>query len=138
MDVKNVVKVPFEVVQKVVKVSKFIAFKKETEVWKDRGKSRNFKYRGKHRINAKWCLGCGLCARMCPTQCIKMVPTGLKKPKALPQVTASHCIFCGFCEDVCPAKPQKAIVLTSDYDIKIKHATWETLSNFVFKPENEK
>ena len=137
MELKSAVRVPFEVLQKVARVSKAFVSKKETEIWWDRGIRRDLKYRGKHRINAEKCIGCGLCARMCPVQCIEMVPTGLKKPRAFPKVIASHCIFCGLCEDACPVKPEKAITLTNHYDMKIEPATWETLSEFVFEPENK-
>ncbi|SMP11650.1 NADH-quinone oxidoreductase subunit I [Desulfurobacterium pacificum] len=127
---------PVRALQKVVRVSKALFREKATEIWWDKGIKRELHYRGKHVIKAELCIGCSLCARSCPVNCIEMVPTGVKKPRAVPKVRASECIFCGLCEDACPTKPQKAIQLTDNYSMLVEPGTWDRLTGYVFEPEN--
>lgn len=135
-EMKELSAMPIKALQKVLRVSKALFEKKATEIWWDKGVRRELRYRGKHVINAELCIGCSLCARSCPVNCIEMVPTGVKKPRAVPKVRASECIFCGLCEDACPTKPQKAIKLTNNYSMLIEPGTWEKLTSYVFEPEN--
>jgi NADH-quinone oxidoreductase subunit I len=136
MELKEAIRLPIEATKKVIRVSKAILAPKATEIWWDKGIKRELKYRGRHRIRAELCIGCGMCARMCPVNCIEMVPTGVKKPRAVPKIRASECIFCGLCEDACPTKPEKAIKLTDHYSMIVEPATWDNLSRFIFEPEN--
>lgn len=138
MEFKEAFKLPIEATKKVLRVTKAIAEPKATEVWWDKGIKREYKYRGKHVINAESCIGCGMCARICPVNCIEMVPTGVKKPRAVPKVRASECIFCGLCEDSCPTKPEKSIKLTSHSEMIVEPGTWDNLTAFKFEPENLK
>ncbi|MEA2021296.1 MAG: 4Fe-4S binding protein, partial [Candidatus Caldatribacteriota bacterium] len=52
------------------------------------------------------CIGCGLCAKICPDRAIEMV--GLaeeyknKYPKKYPRIDLGKCCFCALCEDICP------------------------------------
>ncbi len=48
------------------------------------------------------CIGCGTCARHCPSSAIQMVD-------GLPAVNESRCLGCGACEYYCPARPMTAI-----------------------------
>lgn len=50
------------------------------------------------------CIGCGLCAKNCPVDCI----SGEKKEKHV--IDQDRCIKCGNCQDVCPVKPVKAVI----------------------------
>ena len=54
-----------------------------------------------------WCTACGICARVCPPQCIWIVrgtkPDGKPEPK--PQefyIDTSICMQCGYCAEYCP------------------------------------
>ena len=77
------------------------------------------RFRGRHYIDAEKCIGCSACARACPIDAIVMVPTGYKRPRALPVVNLARCCYCGLCEDACPTK-EKSIYLTDDYDIIVE------------------
>lgn len=48
------------------------------------------------------CIGCGTCARHCPSEAILMVD-------GKPAVNEARCIGCGACEYYCPARPVTAI-----------------------------
>lgn len=48
------------------------------------------------------CIGCGACARHCPSTAIMMVD-------GIPAVNESKCLGCGACEYYCPARPMTAI-----------------------------
>ena len=48
------------------------------------------------------CIGCGACARHCPSAAIQMVD-------GIPAVNESRCLGCGACEYYCPARPVTAI-----------------------------
>jgi len=136
MEFKDAVFLPIEATKKVIRVTKALLAPKATEIWWDKGIRRELRYRGKHVIDASLCIGCSLCARACPVNCIEMVPTGVKKPRAVPKVRANECIFCGLCEDACPTKPNKAIKLTNHYSMFVEPGTWDNLTQFVFEPEN--
>ena len=73
-------------------------------------------YRGEHALakntegKAK-CVGCGLCATICPSQCIHVFRE--KGQVARYEIEVLRCIFCGFCMEVCP---YGAVVLTENYE----------------------
>ena len=48
------------------------------------------------------CIGCGACARHCPSSAINMV-------EGRPSVNEARCLGCGACEYYCPARPATAI-----------------------------
>ena len=48
------------------------------------------------------CIGCGTCARHCPSAAIMMV-------EGKPSVNEARCLGCGACEYYCPARPVTAI-----------------------------
>lgn len=48
------------------------------------------------------CIGCGACARHCPSAAISMID-------GKPSVNESRCLGCGACEYYCPARPMTAI-----------------------------
>jgi pyruvate ferredoxin oxidoreductase delta subunit len=61
-------------------------------------------------IDPKICVGCSLCAKLCPDACIAMSPDENGKMKAL--VDYDYCKGCGVCAAECPVK---AIMMAKDY-----------------------
>ena len=71
--------------------------------------------RGKHEYSPEKCIGCGLCARVCPSFSIKM--KGGPGPKCTGLIIdLGKCLFCGQCEEVCP---REALHLTRDYELAV-------------------
>ncbi len=53
------------------------------------------------------CTSCGICAKICPPQCIWIVRSSGPDGKPIPQpaefaIDASICMSCGFCAEYCP------------------------------------
>jgi NADH-quinone oxidoreductase subunit I len=62
------------------------------------------------------CVGCGLCAAMCPSQCIYIYTSegdDHKKVVDRYEVEVLRCIFCGLCVEACP---YGALALTDRFD----------------------
>ena len=66
------------------------------------------------------CTSCGICAKVCPPQCIWIVRTSDPKTgKPIPQpaefyIDADICMNCGFCAEYCPFD---AIKMDHDYEL---------------------
>ena len=65
------------------------------------------------------CTACGICAKVCPPQCIWIVrdKDANGKPVTRPAefyIDASICMSCGFCAEYCPFD---AIIMDHDFDI---------------------
>jgi NADH-quinone oxidoreductase subunit I len=77
-------------------------------------------YRGRHLLYLDRCIGCAICAWICPEKTITMVKLedGRTYPKNLeqrfPQYWYARCCFCHFCTDYCPTG---ALDYTKDYDL---------------------
>jgi NADH-quinone oxidoreductase subunit I len=81
-------------------------------------------YRGMIMLDINKCIQCGLCARICPSNAIKMYKRDEKKN---PGINYSRCIYCGFCVDICPVD---ALKFTDVHD-----TAYYTLEDLEFCPE---
>lgn len=62
------------------------------------------------------CVGCGLCAAVCPSECIHIYTSegpGNTKIVDRYEIEALRCLFCGLCVEACP---YKAIVMTQHFE----------------------
>lgn len=84
--------------------------------------------RGRHYLT-KWedglerCVGCELCAIVCPAQAIYVKPARNTEEHRYShgeryaedfQINMLRCIYCGYCEEACPTG---AIILSSEYEL---------------------
>lgn len=70
----------------------------------------------KYKTGAIKCVGCGLCAAYCPSQCIHIYTSeGIDNKKNVDryEIDILRCVFCGFCVEACP---YGAIVMTEHYE----------------------
>ena len=81
--------------------------------------------------NEDKCTSCGICAKVCPPQCIWIVRTNDPKTnRPVPQpaefyIDATICMSCGLCAEFCPFD---AIKMDQDYEL----STFERFNNLVF------
>ena len=76
------------------------------------------------------CTSCGICAKVCPPQCIWIVRTTDEKGKPIPQpaefyIDIDVCMNCGFCAEFCPFD---AIIMDHDW----KLANYERFESHIF------
>ncbi len=66
-----------------------------------------------------WCTSCGICAKVCPPQCIWIergkLPNGRPKPEPINfYIDIDICMNCGYCAEFCPFD---AIKMDHDYEL---------------------
>ncbi|MDI6889383.1 MAG: NADH-quinone oxidoreductase subunit I [Thermodesulfovibrionales bacterium] len=74
-------------------------------------------FRGLHAWSGERCVGCKLCAGICPSQCIYIATETDKETKKLVvkkyDIEVLRCLFCSFCVEACP---EGALALTEHYE----------------------
>jgi NADH-quinone oxidoreductase subunit I len=89
------------------------------------------------RPGKDWCTSCGICAKVCPPQCIWIVRSEGPDGKPIPEPEAFFididiCMNCGYCAEFCPFD---AIKMDHDYEL----ASYDRTSNHIFdKPKLQK
>lgn len=81
------------------------------------------RFRGQQHLDKDKCVGCGICAQMCPNDVIEVVKSG----KWYPQFDNGHCMFCGLCVEICP---NGALSMTKHFEM----ASW-TKGGTVYSPD---
>lgn len=69
--------------------------------------------RGKPVYNYSFCIACGACASVCPSNAIT-IANDLEKGNRKWEIFYGRCIYCGRCEEVCPTE---AITLSTDFEL---------------------
>jgi NADH-quinone oxidoreductase subunit I len=83
------------------------------------------------RPGEDWCTSCGICAKVCPPQCIWIVrgeDPVTKRPIPQPEaffIDIDICMNCGFCAEYCPFD---AIKMDHDYEM----ASYDRTGNHIF------
>ncbi|MEW6095900.1 MAG: NADH-quinone oxidoreductase subunit I [bacterium] len=80
------------------------------------------RYRGLERLTIdeegkERCVGCCLCAQMCPSNAIKIITqegADYNKEVKLFEINIARCIFCGLCVEACP---KNALTMTGEYEL---------------------
>ena len=53
------------------------------------------------KVDYNKCIGCGMCVRVCPENCVLMQKKGNKQQ---PKIDYDYCKGCGLCASECPVK----------------------------------
>lgn len=58
-------------------------------------------FRGRISLDIDACISCRLCAKICPTKAVRMVPVE-RREKVFPEIDFGRCSFCELCVEICP------------------------------------
>jgi len=79
------------------------------------------------------CVGCGLCERICPCECITVIPTtndnGVRTLQNY-SIDLMRCCFCGLCVEACPVN---AIAMGDEYELAEYHKEKSVLNTDALK-----
>jgi 4Fe-4S ferredoxin len=101
------------------------------------------------RLNKELCVGCGICAEICPKEAIEQRPhsvvDGRLKKKPAMDIKTDSCIFCGECVVLCPLSALKMEVDGKEIANIVKNEAFPVLLKEIkvaksvcyFKPECE-
>lgn len=84
-----------------------------------------------HAAGHDWCTSCGICAKVCPPQCIWIVrgsDPNTGRPKPEPEafyIDIDICMNCGYCSEYCPFD---AIKMDHDYEL----ASYDRTTNHIY------
>ena len=96
--------------------------KRNTVQYPEQRREYSPRFRGKHKLNrnedgSEKCVGCYLCAVVCPSQCISLQAGENEQGKRYAEwykIQMGRCLFCGFCVDACPVE---ALDMTGFYEM---------------------
>jgi NADH-quinone oxidoreductase subunit I len=101
------------------------------------------RYRAVHKLlgllesGTNRCIGCGLCEKICISNCIKMdtiIDKNSRKEVVEYSINLGRCIFCGYCAEVCP---ELAIVHGGRYENASEQRAHFALKNDLLTPFDE-
>ncbi len=98
-------------------------------------------YRGVIVFHYDRCIGCSLCAQICPSRAIKMYRVPGDK-RIRPGYDVGRCIFCGLCVDICPVDAlETSIIHDRVYEdvpsMAMDPVEWTVWSRRILREERE-
>lgn len=124
MKIKNLVKTVFmtEIIKGMALTLKMMFTHAVTRQYPEEKRPAMPGFRGLHALTRNHetgearCVGCGLCAAICPSQCIRIYTTDSPDHKKIVEryeIEVLRCIYCALCVEACP---YTAIALTEHYE----------------------